>query len=144
MQRIGFLLSHNCTQLNTEQFLTLFAFQSSHTIAYASFYAVKKMRFYSIYFIKIRQKKSSRTAIETNGTKSSASYCLCFEMVNSFLKYCVVYTHVPKSLPLQEKYQTSSRACKSLRTNPKHFDLFVENIIHQELFKILIIIKYLF
>ena len=70
--------------------------------------------------MKIRQKKSSRTAIETNGTKSSASYCLCFEMVNSFLKYCVVYTHVPKSLPLQEKYQTSSRACKSLRTNPKN------------------------
>ena len=110
-----------CHQHNwTEQFCTLFAFQFSHMIANASFYAVKKMRFYSIYFMKIRRKKSSRTAIETNGKKSSAYFCLCFEMVNSFVKYYVVYTHVPKTLPLQEKYQASSRACKSLRTNPKN------------------------
>ena len=89
----------------------------SHTRLFTQW---KKCVFIAFILSKSDKKKSSRTAIETNGTKSSASYCLCFEMVNSFLKYCVVYTHVPKSLPLQEKYQTSSRACKSLRTNPKN------------------------
>ena len=80
----------------------------------------KKCVFTAFILWKSDKKKSSRTAIETNGTKSWAYFCLCFEMVNSFVKYYVVYTHVPKTLPLQEKDQTSSRACKSLRTNPKN------------------------